>query len=115
MSEDMSHRLRDMTQAVENVLVAAHAVTHDLAHHHTQKGEPMPPFEFNSGELSQDEKRETALMTAMKYYGPTSPLAHLWIMVRALEQLRTVWTTGQLKPSEKADARLPTGPTETSR
>lgn len=92
MSDDMSHRLQDMTRVVENVLVASHAITHDLANHHAQKGEAIPPFEFNSGELSQDEKRENALMTAMKYYGPTSPLAHLWIMIRALEQLRAVWT-----------------------
>jgi hypothetical protein len=105
-----------MTRAVENVLVAAHAVTHDLAHHHAQKGEPMPPFEFNSGELSQDEKRETALMAAMKYYGPTSPLAHLWIMVRALEQLRTVWTGKETKewtaspPVPDAPIATPTSP-----
>ena len=92
MSEDLSHRIRDLTQAVENVLVASHGPFNDLLQHHLKSGTPMPVFEFNSGELSEEDKRSSALVTAAAHYGPTSPMLRLWVMCRALTQLRTVWT-----------------------
>lgn len=88
---DMSHRLQEMTLAVENVLVASHAPMHDLLQYHQTKGTKVPPFETNSGELTQDEKRESAMVIALAHYGP-GPIFNLWTMVRALDQLRAVWT-----------------------
>lgn len=94
---DMSHRLQEMTRAVENVLVASHAPIHDLLKYHQTKGTKVPPFETNSGELTQDEKRESAMVAALKHYG-VGPIFSLWVVCQALEQLRTVWMGVQPVP-----------------
>ena len=92
MSDDLSHRLRALTKAVDDVLAASHGLAHDLAQYHAGKGEPMPPFVTDSGELTGAEKRESALVAAMRYYGPQSPMLRLWAMIRALGELRSAWT-----------------------
>ena len=92
MSDDLSHRLRALTKAVDDVLVASHGLAHDLAQYHEARNEPMPPFVTDSGELFGPEKRESALVSAMRYYGPQSPMLRLWVMMRALDELRSVWT-----------------------
>ena len=37
----------------------------------------MPLFVTDSGELTGAEKRESALVAAMRYYGPQSPMLRL--------------------------------------
>jgi hypothetical protein len=92
VSDDLSHRLRALTMAVDDVLAASHGLAHDLAQYHAARAEPMPPFVTDSGELTGAEKRESALVAAMRYYGPQSPMLRLWVMMRALGELRFAWT-----------------------
>ena len=93
MSDDLSHRMRALSNAVDDVLIASHGLAHDLAQYHAARNEPMPPFSTDSGELTDAEKRESALAAAMRYYGPQSPMLRpmlrLWAAMRALDELRS--------------------------
>ncbi|HXJ61951.1 MAG TPA: hypothetical protein VNU68_35375 [Verrucomicrobiae bacterium] len=88
---DLSHRLRDTTKAVEDVLVASHGLMHDLAAHHEKAGTVMPPFWVVQGDLSPAENEKTSIAEALKVYGP-GPLFHLWTVCRSIEALRVAWT-----------------------
>lgn len=81
---DLSHRLRDATRAVEDTLVAAHGIKHDLAAHHAKVGTAMPPFWVVRGDLTIEENEQMSLAAGLKEYGP-GVLFNLWSAVRAIE------------------------------
>jgi hypothetical protein len=89
---DMTHRLGDVTKYVDETLVTAHGLLHDLLAHHERAGTAMPPFVIQSGELGEEENRRTALADALKAYGgQPGPLFNLWQHLAAFDRLRKAW------------------------
>ena len=71
VSEEFQQRFIVVARAVDNVLVAGHGLRHGLAEDHL-------PF-------------SATLTEGLARYGE-GPVLHLWLMCRALDELRSVWT-----------------------
>jgi hypothetical protein len=90
--DDMSHRLAALIQAIENTLVTAAGLQHDLQMHHERIGVPAPPFQISVGDAGEDEQRRGAMAEALRAYGGVpGPLFNLWCHLAALDRLRTAW------------------------
>lgn len=87
MPDDMTHRMAQISRAINDVLVAAHGPRHDLA----AKGD-MPPFWTNQGDLSARENENTSIATALAHYGAESPDFRTWVALRAIDALAVAWT-----------------------
>jgi hypothetical protein len=89
---DMSHRLAEVSRAVDAVLISAHGLLHDLLAHHEKAGTAMPPFTVVSGDLGPEENRKTAMADALRAYGGMpGPLFNLWVHLAAFDVLRSAW------------------------
>lgn len=81
---ELSLKLRELTTAIDNALVAHHGLKHALKDDH-------PPFMLTSPDMSAMEKDTGALKNALAHYG-RGPLFDLWSACRAMEALRIAWT-----------------------
>jgi hypothetical protein len=88
---EMAARLAALSRAVDDGLVSAHGLLHDLLEHHKKAGTTMPPFVVQvAGDSGEVESRRASLTDGLAHYG-AGPLFNLWSHLVAMDRLRTVW------------------------
>lgn len=81
---DLAISLPKPIHAVENVLVAGHGIQAALKPGH-------PPFWIERGDLAPADWERASIAAALVHYGP-GPVFDLWTALRAISELRLVWT-----------------------
>lgn len=81
---DLTHRFAEVTKAVDDVLVAGHAMQSHL--------KPGSPAFFTDEGAHISIADAAAFFSADRYDGTPGPLFDVWVLCRSIAVLRKVWT-----------------------